>query len=119
STAGGVLGLAVAAASIRGLLRLVPPDAPFVEQIALDSRVLLAAAAIGAFTVILIGLLPALSASGVHVMSALKEGGRGSSQGRKTGRPFDHQINRSPDSSMLFVECWTSCCTSTPISPGS
>ena len=81
--AGGALGVGVAAAAVNGLRALVPAGAPFVEHVALDARILVAAAVVTLVTVILVGLLPALTASAVHLTSALKEGGRGATEGRK------------------------------------
>ncbi|MBA3268895.1 MAG: ABC transporter permease [Acidobacteria bacterium] len=86
SLAGGLLGVGVAALSVHGLSAIVPPDAPFIEHVTLDARVMLATAGVTLFTVLMIGLLPALSTTGVHVSAAVKEGGRGTTQGRRTSR---------------------------------
>jgi putative ABC transport system permease protein len=82
--AGGALGIAVAAAAVNGLRALVPAGAPFIDYVAVDTRVFVAAAVVTLVTVILVGLLPAVTASRVHLTSALKEGGRGSTDGRRT-----------------------------------
>jgi putative ABC transport system permease protein len=84
--AGGALGIAVAAASVNGLLAIAPADAPFIEHVVLDARVLAAAMLVTLFTVVFVGVVPALSASGVQVTAALKDGARGTSAGRRTGR---------------------------------
>ena len=81
--AGGGLGIAVAAVAVNALRALVPAGAPFLDYVALDTRVLVAAAVVTLVTVILVGLLPAMTASGVNLTSALKEGGRGSTDGRR------------------------------------
>jgi putative ABC transport system permease protein len=82
--AGGTLGIACAAAAIPALAALVPADAPFIKNVTLDGRVMLASAAMTLIAVVAVGLLPALSTSGIDIGRALKEGARGSSQGRKT-----------------------------------
>jgi putative ABC transport system permease protein len=82
--AGGALGIAVAAAAVNGLRALVPAGAPFIDYVAVDTRVFVAAAVVTLVTVILVGLLPAVTASRVHLTSSLKEGGRGSTDGRRT-----------------------------------
>ncbi len=86
AAAGGALGVALAQFMIDGLRSFAPPTAPFLNQVAIDTRVVLVAAALTLLTAILFGVLPALTASGVRVAEALKEGARGSSQGRRTGR---------------------------------
>jgi putative ABC transport system permease protein len=81
--AGGISGIALALAGLPALTALVPPGAPFVDHVTLDLRVLLASALLTALTVVIVGVLPALSTSAVAAHSVLKDGGRGTSQGRK------------------------------------
>jgi putative ABC transport system permease protein len=81
--AGGAAGLAIGWAGIAALRAFIPANTPFVEHVALDARVVAASALLTFITVLLVGLLPAFSASGVHVTAALKQGGRGSSDGPK------------------------------------
>jgi putative ABC transport system permease protein len=83
---GGAAGLVLASFAISALAALVPPDAPFVQYVALDTRVIAAATALTLMTVVAIGVLPALTASGVRVTSALREGGRGSTDGAKSAK---------------------------------
>ncbi len=86
SAAGGTLGVALAFAMVEGLRQVVPPDAPFLDQVAIDGRVLLAAAAMALLTAIVFGVMPAFTASGVRVGDALKEGSRGTSHGKHAAR---------------------------------
>jgi putative ABC transport system permease protein len=81
---GGTLGVLLAGVSIPVLGALVPADAPFLSEVSLDSRVMLASAAVTFIAIVGVGVLPALRSSGVTVAQALKEGGRGSSEGRST-----------------------------------
>jgi putative ABC transport system permease protein len=77
---GGGLGLLIASWGIDGLLAvnpgLLPPDAVHVE-----TRVLLFTLGASVFTGIVFGLAPALQLSRVDLHTALKEGGRASSEG--------------------------------------
>jgi predicted permease len=78
---GGVLGLALGAWGVRGLLRLVPSDIPRVTDPtgtgilipALDWRVALFTLGLAIATGLVFGLLPALQISKPDVVSALKE----------------------------------------------
>ena len=81
---GGLLGIGLAALAIPALTALVPPDAPFVEHVTLDVRVLTMAAVVTILTVVAVSMLPAFSSSGIDPVGALKEGARGASHGRRT-----------------------------------
>jgi putative ABC transport system permease protein len=83
-TVGGLLGIGVAAFAIPALVALVPPNAPFVEYVTLDVRVLVMAATVTIVTVLAVSMLPAFSTSGIDPVGALKEGTRGASHGRRT-----------------------------------
>jgi putative ABC transport system permease protein len=84
--AGAVLGVGFAALSIDALVAIVPPGAPFVDHVALDARVLAAATAIALCTIGFVGVVPAFTASGIHVTAALREGARGAVGGLRSGR---------------------------------
>jgi putative ABC transport system permease protein len=86
STAGGLLGVLLAFAMVEGLRRVVPPDAPFVDQVAIDGRVLLVAALMSLLTAVFFGVLPAVATSGVRIGEALKEGSRATGQSKHAGR---------------------------------
>jgi putative ABC transport system permease protein len=69
--AGGAAGLALAAALHRILPALLPPDFPRADDVTLDARVALVAAALTAFVVIVCGLVPALQARRDNLRDAL------------------------------------------------
>ena len=77
SLLGGVLGLGLAVAGIRGLVAVMPPWFPRVDEIGLNPRVLLFTVGIAVLTSILIGLAPALQGAKLNMIDTLKEGGRG------------------------------------------
>jgi len=84
AVAGGIAGVAIAAAAVPLLSLLVPDTLPVASQPSLDLRVLALAAAITALTGLGFGLLPALRVGGRTGvdLSALREG-VGSGGGRK------------------------------------
>jgi predicted permease len=76
SALGGILGVAVAAATLWAVRTINPGNIPRLDDIALDGRVLAFTAAMSLLTGIVFGLAPALRARGLDVHSALKSGGR-------------------------------------------
>jgi len=82
----GVCGLLLAAWGIDALVALAPSDIPRLDQIALDGRVLAFTFLLSVLTGILFGLAPALAASKSNLVETLKEGSRGSTEGRKRNR---------------------------------
>ena len=80
--AGGGLGLVLAAWGMRAGLAAVPAALPRAEEIGLDGRVLIFAAAVSLLAGVLFGLAPALKTSNPDVQATLKEGGRGASSAR-------------------------------------
>jgi putative ABC transport system permease protein len=81
ATLGGISGVMLASASLRGLIALRPADVPRLDQAVIDLEVLLFAAAITLVTAVLFGAMPALRAWR-PAASALREGGRGLSSAR-------------------------------------
>jgi len=78
ATLGTTLGVAVAAASVRVLLRMTPVQMPrFGDAGELDPRVLLFACALAALTAIAFGIVPALFMARGDVQRPLKDGARG------------------------------------------
>jgi putative ABC transport system permease protein len=73
----GVAGIAAAYAGVRALLALAPADLPRLDEIRIDSTVLLFALALTTITALLFGLWPALRLSRVNLQDSLREGGRG------------------------------------------
>jgi putative ABC transport system permease protein len=83
SVGAGALGLLFAAWGIDALLAFAPPGIPRLESVSLDGRVLLFTTALSVLTGIAFGLAPAISASRPNLTEALKEGTRGSTEGRR------------------------------------
>ncbi len=76
SIGGGLLGLALAAAGLRGGVSFLPETLPRVSSIALDWEVAAFALGLALLTGLLCGLIPAFAATRTSVNDALKEGGR-------------------------------------------
>jgi predicted permease len=76
SLGGGMLGLLLAAASLRAGVSFLPETLPRVSAIGLDWRVVGFALLLAFLTGIFCGLFPAFSAARTDVNEALKEGGR-------------------------------------------
>jgi len=73
---GGVLGVLLAAVGIRPFLTFWPGSLPRVEEVTLDWRVLLFAAAVSLVSGLLFGLAPALRVPARKLEQALRAGGR-------------------------------------------
>ena len=83
--AGGALGLGVAAPGVR-LLVALQKGASRIADSHLNTPVLLFALGVSLLTGLLFGLAPALQSGSAQLMSALKEGGRGTSGGASRQR---------------------------------
>jgi putative ABC transport system permease protein len=83
--AGGVLGVLLSIAGIKGLMSIIPPDFYRSDTVALNGRALLFTLAISVGSGILFGLAPAFAATG-QLGQALREGGRSSSMGLRRNR---------------------------------
>jgi predicted permease len=79
---GGIAGVLFARWSVDGLVALAPADLPRLHEISADFRMIGAAALITLGTGLLVGLLPALSATRVAPHTALQEQSRGAVGGR-------------------------------------
>ncbi|HEX7137672.1 MAG TPA: ABC transporter permease [Vicinamibacterales bacterium] len=78
ATLGTALGVAVAAGSVRLLVRVTPVQMPRLDDAAgLDPRVLVFACVLAALTAIAFGMVPALFMARGDVQRPLKDGGRG------------------------------------------
>jgi predicted permease len=73
----GIAGLLAAAASLQGLVRLLPADTPRLNEISLHWPVFLFAAAASLMTGFLFGLIPALKMASPSLQGALRSSGRG------------------------------------------
>jgi predicted permease len=76
SIAGGVVGLALAAAVIRTTVYFLPETMPRVDSVAVDARVSIFAIAIAVLTGIVCSLTPAFAALRTNLVENLKEGTR-------------------------------------------
>jgi putative ABC transport system permease protein len=83
---GGVLGLALAYAAIRGLIAMAPADLPRVEEIGIDGLTLLFSLAVSAVSSLLFGSIPVLKYAGKNVGTGLRQGGHSMSEGRERHR---------------------------------
>jgi putative ABC transport system permease protein len=83
--AGGILGVLLSIAGIKGLMTIIPADFYRSDTVALDGRALLFTLAISVGSGILFGLAPAFAATG-QLGQALREGGRSSSMGLRRNR---------------------------------
>jgi predicted permease len=79
---GGIGGLILAQAGLRSLLTMAPTNLPRLEEVTLDSNVLLFTLVISLFSGILFGLFPMLRQGRVSLVDSLKEGGRGGVKNR-------------------------------------
>jgi len=82
---GGVLGVALAALGLRVLLSMAP-DIPRLDQISIDPTVLGFTLLVSLGAGIAFGLFPLLHYGRPNLVTSLKEGGRGSSEGRERHR---------------------------------
>lgn len=83
---GGLAGLGLAAAGLRLLVSMGPRELPRLDEITIDTRVLLFTMAVSLIAGLLFGAVPALKLRGASLVTALKEGGRGGSAGRERHR---------------------------------
>ena len=91
SGAGGLLGTALAFASIHPILALLPAtnSVPRIQEVSLDWHVLIFTLGLSMVTGILFGSVPALRASRPDLNASLKEGGRTGSSGAAAKRAGD------------------------------
>ncbi|UCG88042.1 MAG: ABC transporter permease [Gemmatimonadota bacterium] len=76
SLLGGAVGVTVAVGALRPLALLLPPGTPRASQIAVDQRVLMFSLGLTIITVLLIGVLPAITASRTQIVTVLKDSSR-------------------------------------------
>ncbi len=79
---GGGAGLLLALWGTDLLISVAPPDIPRLDEISPDARVIGFTFALSLLTVALLGVIPAWQAARVNLNTALKEGGRGATQGQ-------------------------------------
>ena len=86
---GGAAGIATAVTTLDVILRFVPSNLPRLSEVRIDWVVLAFALLSSVLTGLVFGLAPALHSARVAVSATIREGGRGSGYGRKTGRLRD------------------------------
>src|SRR5688572_22295698 len=77
TTAGTLLGLGVAAGSLKGLIALSPGNIPRLDSASIDVSVLIFAIAMAMVTGVIVGLVPALRQAGANPQTALGDAQRG------------------------------------------
>ena len=105
---GGILGLLLAAGSLRLLPRFLPPsgslyEIPYMQSLRIDGRVLGFALLVSLATGILFGLAPAFQMSQTKLSESLKEGGRGALGGRRGHRLGDLLVVSEVTLSLLLL----------------
>jgi putative ABC transport system permease protein len=81
---GGLLGVAIAAAGLRGIIAMAPPNTiPDEAEIMLNLPALLYTLGVSIAAALLFGLAPALHLSGRDILTPLKEAGRGMAGGTR------------------------------------
>ncbi len=83
---GASAGLLLALAGTKALVALSPAYIPRVEMVVIDTHVLLFLLCITVLTALAFGLTPAMRAAAGNLSDALKEGGRGDSDGIRRNR---------------------------------
>ena len=83
---GGLLGVALLAGLMPTLVSLLPSSVPRLEDVRLDTGVLLFSLGITAVVTLLVGVAPALQASGARPGTVLNESSRGVAGGGRSGR---------------------------------
>jgi putative ABC transport system permease protein len=86
AAAGGILGVALAFAALRGITAWLPADLPRVDEIHLDGMVLLFACAATLLAAAAFGLAPALQSSSAGLFGSLKEGSAGTGEAPRRRR---------------------------------
>src|SRR5499427_6398099 len=79
SVSGGILGLWLASAGVRALIRAYPTSVPRTSELTIDLPVLLVALGLSTGTALLVGFVSLGRARTGSLMTALKEGARGAS----------------------------------------
>ena len=77
ATSGGMAGLLIAQWGVSALKAIAPAGTPRIDEVAIDARVLIFAAALSLMTGVLFGVVPAWHASSETLTPALNQGGRG------------------------------------------
>jgi predicted permease len=81
-----LLGLGLAWIALRVLVAIAPTGIPRINEIGIDSAVLLFTLAIALFASFLFGIIPVFKYAGVRLSTGIREGGRALSQSREQHR---------------------------------
>ena len=81
-----LVGVALAEAGMRALVAMAPPGTPFLDDVGLDGRVLIAAITAGAAAMAIAGVIPAVMASSMRMTVALREGSASAGSSRRASR---------------------------------
>jgi predicted permease len=81
---GSLIGLLLALGAIRTIVGLGDTNIPRIRDISITPSVLLFTVAIGVIASIVIACVPVLKSTGRHLLSGLRDGGRGVGEGRKS-----------------------------------
>ena len=84
--AGGALGLGLAYAALRGLIAMAPDGLPRLNEIGIDTTVLLFTFIVSLLAGLLFGSIPVFKYAGARLGTGLREGGRTLSQSRERHR---------------------------------
>ena len=82
---GGIAGLVFARVCMTALVALAPQDLPRLDEVTIDSTVLGFALLISIVASLIFGAAPALQVSRVQLMDGLRQAGKGSAAGARTG----------------------------------
>ncbi|MGA2576163.1 MAG: ABC transporter permease [Bryobacteraceae bacterium] len=83
---GGALGLGIAYGAVRVLIAMAPAHLPRLNEISIDPAVILFTLATALVTGVLFGMIPVIKYAGPQIATALRGGGRTSSQSRERRR---------------------------------
>ena len=81
----GVGGVLLAGVGVAALVALAPPDLPRLDEIAIDRTALGFALLISLASSVIFGLAPAVQVSRVQLVEGLRQGGKGSALGARSG----------------------------------
>jgi len=84
--AGGALGLGLAYAALRGLIAMAPDGLPRLNELGIDTTVLLFTFIVSLLAGLLFGSIPVFKYAGARLGTGLREGGRTLSQSRERHR---------------------------------
>ena len=89
SSLGGLVGVALGYAGVRGLVASLPANVPRADEIGVDGQVLLFTAVVAVLTGLVFGMAPAWKVSSADMNETLKENGRG------TATPGQHRLRNT------------------------